>query len=92
MSIRIANKRHIVVIHISGDGGRTWQRFDRGMEVSGYHYTVRGGFLMLRLGFYSAGRAKRAFGTSSSARCDTRRQVQAGSIGSSIPASAFAVV
>jgi hypothetical protein len=25
------------------------------MEVSGYHHNVRGGFLMLRPGFYSAG-------------------------------------
>ena len=55
MRIRIANKRHTVAIHTSGDGGRTWQRFDRGMEVSGYHHNVRGGFLMLRPGLYSAG-------------------------------------
>jgi len=55
MRIRIANKRHIVAIHTSGDGGRTWRRFDRGMEVSGYHHNVRGGFLMLRPGLYSAG-------------------------------------
>jgi beta-xylosidase len=55
MRIRIANKRHIVAIHTSGDGGRTWHRFDRGMEVSGYHHNVRGGFLMLRPGLYSAG-------------------------------------
>jgi xylan 1,4-beta-xylosidase len=55
MRIRIANKRHIVAIHTSGDDGRTWQRFDRGMEVSGYHQNVRGGFLMLRPGLYAAG-------------------------------------
>lgn len=55
MRIRIANKHHIVAIHTSGDDGRTWQRFDRGMEVSGYHQNVRGGFLMLRPGLYSAG-------------------------------------
>jgi beta-xylosidase len=55
MRIRIANKRHIVAIHTSGDGGKTWRRFDRGMEVSGYHHNVRGGFLMLRPGLYSAG-------------------------------------
>jgi hypothetical protein len=34
--------------HLSGDGGKTWKRFDRGMEVSGYHHNVRGGFLMLK--------------------------------------------
>ncbi|QJU59134.1 family 43 glycosylhydrolase [Sphingomonas sp. AP4-R1] len=55
MRIRIANKRHIVAIHTSGDGGKSWTRFDRGMEVSGYHHNVRGGFLMLRPGLYSAG-------------------------------------
>lgn len=55
MRIRIANKRHIVAIHTSGDGGKSWQRYDRGMEVSGYHHNVRGGFLMLRPGIYSAG-------------------------------------
>jgi beta-xylosidase len=55
MKMRIANKRHIVAIHTSGDCGRTWTRFDRGMEVSGYHHNVRNGFLMLRPGLYSAG-------------------------------------
>ncbi len=61
MRIRIANKRHIVAIHTSGDDGRTWQRFDRGMEVSGYHHNVRGGFLMLRPGLYSAGAGEARF-------------------------------
>ena len=61
MRIRIANKRHIIAIHTSGDGGKTWRRFDRGMEVSGYHHNVRGGFLMLRPGLYSAGRGEARF-------------------------------
>jgi xylan 1,4-beta-xylosidase len=61
MRIRIANKNHIVAIHTSGDGGRSWQRFDRGMEVSGYHHNVRGGFLMLRPGLYSAGAGEARF-------------------------------
>jgi beta-xylosidase len=55
MRMRVRNDRHIVSYHTSGDGGRTWNRFDRGMEVSGYHHNVRGGFLMLRPGLYSAG-------------------------------------
>ncbi len=55
MRIRITNTRHIVAIHTSGDAGKSWHRFDRGMEVSGYHHNVRGGFLMLRPGLYSAG-------------------------------------
>lgn len=61
MRIRIANKRHVVAIHVSGDGGRTWTRFDRGMEVSGYHHNVRGGFLMLRPGLYAAGKGAARF-------------------------------
>ena len=61
MRIRIANKRHIVAIHTSGDDGATWRRFDRGMEVSGYHHNVRGGFLMLRPGLYSAGQGEARF-------------------------------
>ena len=55
LRIRITNRRHIVAIHTSGDDGATWQRFDRGMEVSGYHHNVRGGFLSLRPGLYAAG-------------------------------------
>lgn len=61
MRLRITNRRHIVAIHTSGDDGRTWRRFDRGMEVSGYHHNVRGGFLMLRPGLYAAGPGEAAF-------------------------------
>lgn len=61
MRIRVTNNRHIVTYDTSGDGGRTWQRFDRRMEVSGYHHNVRGGFLMLRPGLYSAGAGETRF-------------------------------
>jgi beta-xylosidase len=61
MRLRVTNRRHIVAYHTSGDGGRTWKRFDRGMEVSGYHHNVRGGFLMLRPGLYSAGAGESIF-------------------------------
>jgi beta-xylosidase len=44
LRMRLRNDRHIVSLHTSGDDGQTWQRFDRGMEVSGYHHNVRGGF------------------------------------------------
>ena len=54
MRMRVTNDRHIIRFHISGDDGKSWTRFDRGMEVSGYHHNVRGGFLMLRPGLYSA--------------------------------------
>ena len=61
MRIRVTNDRHIVTYDTSGDGGRTWHRFDRGMEVSGYHHNVRGGFLMLRPGLYAAGKGAARF-------------------------------
>lgn len=61
MRLRVTNRRHIVSFHTSGDGGRTWKRFDRGMEVSGYHHNVRGGFLMLRPGLYAAGPGEAKF-------------------------------
>jgi len=61
MRMRVTNNRHIVSFHTSGDGGVTWKRFDRGMEVSGYHHNVRGGFLMLRPGLYSAGQGRARF-------------------------------
>ncbi|EQB11023.1 family 43 glycosylhydrolase [Novosphingobium lindaniclasticum] len=61
MKMRVTNRRHIVAFHTSGDGGRTWKRFDRGMEVSGYHHNVRGDFLMLRPGLYAAGPGEAQF-------------------------------
>ena len=62
MRLRVTNDQHIVTFDTSGDGGKTWLRFDRGMEVSGYHHNVRGGFLMLRPGLYSAGAGEARFG------------------------------
>ena len=61
MRMRVVNRHHIVSYHLSGDGGRSWSRFDRGMEVSGYHHNVRGGFLMLRPGRYAAGPGEARF-------------------------------
>lgn len=61
MRMRVTNREHIVTFDTSGDGGRTWHRFDRGMEVSGYHHNVRGGFLMLRPGLYAAGPGEAKF-------------------------------
>jgi xylan 1,4-beta-xylosidase len=61
LRMRVTNDRHIVTYDTSADGGRTWTRFDRGMEVSGYHHNVRGGFLMLRPGLYSAGTGEAGF-------------------------------
>jgi beta-xylosidase len=61
LRMRITNRRHIISIHTSADGGKTWQRFDRGMEVSGYHHNVRGGFLSLKPGLYAAGTGEARF-------------------------------
>ena len=59
--MRVTNDRHIVTFDTSGDGGRTWRRFDRGMEVSGYHHNVRGGFLALARPLFAAGRGEARF-------------------------------
>jgi beta-xylosidase len=61
MRMRVTNDRHIVWYDMSGDGGKSWSRFDRGMEVSGYHHNVRNGFLMLRPGLYAAGQGSARF-------------------------------
>jgi xylan 1,4-beta-xylosidase len=61
LTMKVTNRHHIIAYHLSGDGGRTWSRFDRGMEVSGYHHNVRGGFLMLRPGLYAAGPGEARF-------------------------------
>jgi len=58
--IRLRNDHHIVSLFTSKDG-LDWKRFDRGMEVSGYHHNVRGGFMMLRPGLYACGQGKALF-------------------------------
>jgi xylan 1,4-beta-xylosidase len=52
--LRLRNDRHIVTIHYSLDG-KAWERYDRGMEVSGYHHNVGYDFLSLRPALYAAG-------------------------------------
>ena len=54
LHIRIRNDRHIVTMHYSVDGAH-WIRYDRGMEVSGYHHNVAYEFLSLRPAIYAAG-------------------------------------
>jgi len=61
MLMRVKNDRHIVAIHTSGDGGKSWKRYDRGMEVSGYHHNVRLGFMMLKPGLFAAGNGSARF-------------------------------
>jgi len=60
MKLRLTNDRHIITFHHSTDG-ETWSKFDRQMEVSGYHHNVRGGFMMLRPGLYAAGEGEARF-------------------------------
>jgi xylan 1,4-beta-xylosidase len=54
LRLRLRNDRHVVTIAYSVDG-RTWERYDRGMEVSGYHHNVGYDFLSLRPALYAAG-------------------------------------
>jgi beta-xylosidase len=60
MWIRMRNDRHIVSFHTSSDG-KAWTKFDRQMEVSGYHHNVRGGFMALRPALFAAGRGEARF-------------------------------
>ncbi|WOI54668.1 family 43 glycosylhydrolase [Parvularcula sp. LCG005] len=60
LHMKVVNDRHIVSFFMSADG-KSWDRFDRGMEVSGYHHNTRGGFLALKPGFYSAGEGETRF-------------------------------
>ena len=52
--IRLRNDRHIVTLYYSADG-RTWERYDRAIEVSGYHHNVAYDFLSLRPALYASG-------------------------------------
>jgi xylan 1,4-beta-xylosidase len=54
LHLRLRNDRHIVTIEYSVDGVQ-WERYDRGMEVSGYHHNVGYDFLSLRPALYAAG-------------------------------------
>ncbi len=54
MWIRLRNDRHIVTLDYSADG-RKWERYDRAIEVSGYHHNVAYDFLSLRPALYASG-------------------------------------
>jgi len=54
LRIRLRNDRHIVSMHYSVDG-TTWRKYDRVIEVSGYHHNVAYDFLSLRPALYAAG-------------------------------------
>jgi xylan 1,4-beta-xylosidase len=59
--LRVTNNRHILTIHYSVDQGKTWQKYDTQMEVSGYHHNVAYGFMALRPAIYAAGSGKVKF-------------------------------
>jgi xylan 1,4-beta-xylosidase len=52
--LRLRNDRHIVTMHYSADGAG-WKKYDRVLEVSGYHHNVAYDFLSLRPAVYAAG-------------------------------------
>ena len=54
LHLRLRNARHIVTMHYSVDG-TDWQKYDRVLEVSGYHHNVAYDFLSLRPAIYAAG-------------------------------------
>jgi xylan 1,4-beta-xylosidase len=54
LHVRLRNDRHILTMFYSVDGSR-WERYDRGMELSGYHHNVAYEFLSLRPALYAAG-------------------------------------
>ena len=58
--LRIRNDRHIVTMQYSRDGV-TWRRYDRAMEVAGYHHNVAYEFLSLRPAIYAAGKGEVRF-------------------------------
>ena len=60
MWIRLRNDRHLVSVYYSSDG-MTWERYDRGVDVAGYHHNVAYDFLSLRPALYAAGQGEVRF-------------------------------
>lgn len=61
LRIRVTNNRHILTIHTSTNGGKTWVKYNTQMDVSGYHHNVAYGFMSLRPALYAAGEGKVRF-------------------------------
>jgi xylan 1,4-beta-xylosidase len=53
--LKIRNMQHEVIFFCSEDGD-SWHMFQHGVDVSGYHHNVFGGFLSLRAGLYASGK------------------------------------
>jgi beta-xylosidase len=60
LHIRLRNDRQIVSMYFSVDG-RAWERFDRRLDVAGYHHNVAHDFLSLRPALYAAGEGEVRF-------------------------------
>jgi len=60
MHLRLVNDRHVVSLFYSTDG-QAWKRYPSGLEVSGYHHNVAGGFFSLRPALYAAGKGEVRF-------------------------------
>jgi beta-xylosidase len=61
LRMRVTNNRHIMAVHYSVDGGKTWTKYNTQWEVSGYHHNVAYGFHSLTPGIYAAGEGKVRF-------------------------------
>ena len=61
MRLRLTNERNILTMHSSRDRGRSWQKFDVQMEVSGYHHNTAYDFLSLRPALYASGSGEARF-------------------------------
>ncbi|HYE87097.1 MAG TPA: family 43 glycosylhydrolase [Vicinamibacterales bacterium] len=58
--LRLRNDEHIVTLDYSVDG-KKWERYDRAIEVSGYHHNVAYDFLSLRPALYASGEGEVRF-------------------------------
>lgn len=72
VSIRLRNEGNILTMFYSGDG-KEWTRFDRGIDVSGYHHNVAYDFLSLRPALYAAGTGEVRFSNFRYRAFDTER-------------------
>lgn len=61
LRLRVTNNHHIVSLHYSFDDGDTWKKYDRQMEVSGFHHNVAHGFTSLKPAIYAAGEGQVRF-------------------------------
>ncbi|WP_111642544.1 family 43 glycosylhydrolase [Marinimicrobium alkaliphilum] len=59
--IRVTNNRHIMSMHYSFDGGESWIKYDRQLDVSGYNHNVGHGFHSLKPAIYASGEGRVRF-------------------------------